>query len=85
MALSKVEALFLTIPVALFGIFLFIDPHTTVWDQRTSGARILTIGWSDRELLAEEVDAAHTMQGVAAGDLTKEQLADWIAKHATAI
>jgi death on curing protein len=35
-----------------------------------------------RELLAEEVDAANTMQGVAAGDLTEEQLADWIAAHA---
>jgi death on curing protein len=37
-----------------------------------------------RELLAEEVDAADTMQCVASGDLTEEQLADWIAAHATA-
>jgi death on curing protein len=35
-----------------------------------------------RELLAEEVDAANTMQGVAAGDLAEEQLADWIAARA---
>jgi death on curing protein len=35
-----------------------------------------------RELLAEEVDAANTM--LASGDLTEEQLADWIAAHATA-
>jgi death-on-curing protein len=35
-----------------------------------------------RELLAEEVDAANTIQSVAAGDLTEEQLADWIRKHA---
>jgi death-on-curing protein len=35
-----------------------------------------------RELLAEEVDAANTMQCVAAGDLTEEQVADWIAAHA---
>jgi death-on-curing protein len=35
-----------------------------------------------RELLAEEVDAANAMQRVAAGDLTEEQLADWIAAHA---
>ncbi len=38
-----------------------------------------------RELLVEEVDAAHTMQSVAAGELTEEQLADWIEKHAVAI
>ena len=38
-----------------------------------------------RELLAEEVDAAHTMQSVAAGEFTEEQLAEWIAKHAAAI
>jgi prophage maintenance system killer protein len=37
-----------------------------------------------RELSAEEVDAANTMQCVASGDLTEEQLADWIAAHATA-
>jgi death-on-curing protein len=36
-----------------------------------------------RELLPEEVDAANTMQCVAAGDLTEEQLADWIAAHAS--
>jgi death-on-curing protein len=35
-----------------------------------------------RELLAKEVDAANTMQRVAAGDLTEEQLAEWIAAHA---
>jgi len=35
-----------------------------------------------RELLAKEVDAADTMQRVAAGDLTEEQLAEWIAAHA---
>src|ERR1022692_3666766 len=35
-----------------------------------------------RELLAEEVDAANTMQCVAAGVLTEEQVADWIAAHA---
>jgi death-on-curing protein len=35
-----------------------------------------------RELLAEEVDAANTMQRVAAGDFTEEQLAEWIAAHA---
>jgi len=38
-----------------------------------------------RELLVEEVDAAHAMQSLAAGELTEERLADWIAKHATAI
>lgn len=35
-----------------------------------------------RELLAEEVDAANTMQRVAAGALTEEQLADWITARA---
>ena len=37
-----------------------------------------------RELLATEVDAANAMQRVAAGDLTEEQLAEWIAAHAAA-
>jgi len=32
--------------------------------------------------LAKEVDAADTMQRVAAGDLTEEQLTEWIAAHA---
>jgi death on curing protein len=38
-----------------------------------------------RELIAEEVDAAHTIQSVAAGKLTEEQLANWIEKHAPPI
>ena len=34
-----------------------------------------------RELLAEEVDAANTMQSVASGELTEAELAAWIAAH----
>jgi len=34
-----------------------------------------------RELTAEEVDAAKTIQSVAAGTLTEEQLATWIGEH----
>jgi death on curing protein len=34
-----------------------------------------------RELLAEEVDAANTMQNVASGEMTEDELAAWIAAH----
>lgn len=34
-----------------------------------------------RELTAEEVDAAQTVQQLAAGDLSEEGLAVWIASH----
>lgn len=34
-----------------------------------------------RELLAEEVDAANTMQSVASGKMTESELAAWIAGH----
>jgi len=33
------------------------------------------------ELTADEMDAVDTIQSLAAGDLTEEQLADWIAAH----
>jgi len=33
------------------------------------------------ELTADEVDAADTIQSLAAGDLSEEQLAAWIAAH----
>jgi death-on-curing protein len=33
------------------------------------------------ELTADEMDAVHTIQSLAAGDLTEEELADWIAAH----
>ena len=34
-----------------------------------------------RELVADEADAAYTLQCVAAGEITEEQLADWITRH----
>jgi hypothetical protein len=33
------------------------------------------------ELTADEMDAVDTIQSLAAGDLSEEQLADWIAAH----
>ena len=33
------------------------------------------------ELAADEVDAAATIQSLAAGDTTEEELAEWIAAH----
>jgi death-on-curing protein len=36
---------------------------------------------NERELLAEEVDAANTMQRVASGEMTEGELAAWIAAH----
>jgi len=38
-----------------------------------------------RELTAEEVDAAETIQSVAAGKLTEDELAAWINEHSRAI
>ena len=35
------------------------------------------------ELTADELDAAETIQSLAAGDLTEEQLAEWITIHST--
>jgi death-on-curing protein len=37
------------------------------------------------ELTAIEMDAVDTIQALAAGDLTEDQLADWIAAHSTAL
>ena len=37
------------------------------------------------ELTADELDAVDTIQSLAAGDLTEEQLADWIAAHSAAL
>ena len=34
-----------------------------------------------RELVADELDAAATIQSLAAGDLTEDQLAEWIAEN----
>jgi death-on-curing protein len=34
------------------------------------------------ELTADEMDAVHTIQSLASGELTEEELADWIAVHA---
>ena len=35
------------------------------------------------ELTADEMDAVDTIQSIAAGDITEEQLAEWIAGHTT--
>lgn len=35
------------------------------------------------ELTADEMDAVDTIQSLAAGDLSEEQLAEWIASHST--
>jgi death-on-curing protein len=37
------------------------------------------------ELTAEEMDAVDTIQALAAGDLTEEQLTQWIAGHTTTV
>jgi len=37
------------------------------------------------ELTAIEIGAVDTIQALAAGDLTEDQLADWIAAHSTAL
>ena len=37
------------------------------------------------ELTADEVDAVDTIQSLAAGDLTEEQLTQWIAGHTTPV
>jgi death on curing protein len=37
------------------------------------------------ELTADEMDAVDTIQSLAAGDLTEEQLAEWIAAHSAAL
>jgi hypothetical protein len=36
-------------------------------------------------LAADELDAVDTIQSLAAGDLTEDQLADWIANHSVTI
>ena len=36
---------------------------------------------SGSELAADEMDAVDTIQALAAGDLTEDQLAEWIAGH----
>jgi death-on-curing protein len=36
---------------------------------------------NSRELMADEVDAAETIQSLAAGKLTEEQLAKWISER----
>jgi len=33
------------------------------------------------ELMADEMDAVDTIRALAAGELTEEQLADWIEAH----
>lgn len=35
------------------------------------------------ELTADEMDAAETLQSLAAGELSEDELAEWIAKHST--
>jgi death-on-curing protein len=37
------------------------------------------------ELAVDELDAVDTIQSLAAGDLTEDQLADWITAHTAAI
>ena len=37
------------------------------------------------ELTADELDAVDTIQSLAAGDLTEEQLTEWIAGHTTPV
>jgi death-on-curing protein len=37
------------------------------------------------ELTADEMDAVDTIQALAAGDLTEEQLTQWIAGHTTPV
>jgi len=37
------------------------------------------------ELTADEMDAVDTIQALAAGDLTEEQLTQWIAGHTTSV
>ena len=37
------------------------------------------------ELTADELDAVDTIQSLAAGDLTEDQLAEWIARHVAPI
>ena len=37
------------------------------------------------ELTADEMDAVDTIQALAAGDLTEEQLTQWIAGHTTTV
>jgi death-on-curing protein len=37
------------------------------------------------ELTADEMDAVDTIQSLAAGDLTEDQLADWIAANSAAL
>jgi len=37
------------------------------------------------ELTADELDAVDTIQALAAGDLTEDELADWIAAHSAPI
>ena len=36
---------------------------------------------NDFELTADELDAADTIQSLAAGEITEEQLAEWIGAH----
>ena len=40
---------------------------------------------NDLELTADELDAVDTIQSLAAGDLTEDQLADWITAHVAPI
>jgi death-on-curing protein len=40
---------------------------------------------NDLQLTADELDAVDTIQSIAAGDLTEDQLADWITTHVAPI